>query len=142
MKRSWLWTLTAVLAIAALSYAAFVILRPPAMPPGFQYGSGHIEGTQVRLAAEVGGRILQQSLAEGRRVAHGQHLVVVDHELGRDMLKWLSRLSPLRYHMEILQGVFLKGSGWRELWPQAVALLAIGSTLFALAAATFRRRLL
>lgn len=57
------------------------------------------------------------------------------------LLQWLSRLSPLRYYMEILQGVFLKGSGWREMWQQAVALLAIGSTLFALAAATFRRRL-
>lgn len=57
-------------------------------------------------------------------------------------LQWVSRLSPLRYYMEILQGVFLKGSGWRELWPQAVALLAIGSALFALASATFRRRLL
>lgn len=56
-------------------------------------------------------------------------------------LQWLSMLSPLRYYMEIVQGVFLKGSGWRELWPQAVALLAIGSTLFALATATFRRRL-
>lgn len=87
MKRAWLWTLVAVLAIAALSYAAFVILRPAAMPPGFQYGSGHIEGTQVKLAAEVGGRILQQSLAEGSRVTRGQRLVVVDPELGRDMLR-------------------------------------------------------
>lgn len=56
-------------------------------------------------------------------------------------LQRLSLLSPLRYYMEIMQGVFLKSSGWRELWPQALALLAIGSALFALAAATFRRRL-
>lgn len=84
MKRSWLWTLVAVLAIAALSYTAFVILRPPAMPPGFQYGSGHIEGTQVKFAPEVGGRILQQPLAEGSRATRGQRLMVVDPKLGRD----------------------------------------------------------
>lgn len=87
MKRTWLWTLAAVLATTALSYVAFVILRPPTMPPGFQYGNGHIEGTQVRLAAEVGGRILQQSLAEGSRVSRGQRLVVVDPTLGRDALR-------------------------------------------------------
>ena len=56
-------------------------------------------------------------------------------------LQWLSHLSPLRYYMEMLQGVFLKGSGWRELWPQGLTLLVIGATLFTLAAATFRRRL-
>jgi ABC-2 type transport system permease protein len=53
----------------------------------------------------------------------------------------LSRASPLRYYMEILQGVFLKGVGWTELWPQALVLLAIGAALFAAAAAVFRRRL-
>ena len=57
-------------------------------------------------------------------------------------LQGLSYVSPLRYHMEVMQGVFLKGSGWRELWPQAVALLVIGSALFALAASTFRRRMM
>jgi len=57
------------------------------------------------------------------------------------VIQTLTRVIPARYYVSILKGVFLKGSGWRELWPQAVALLAIGSTLFALAAATFRRRL-
>lgn len=87
MKRSWLWTLAILLAVVALSYTAFLILRPPVLPPGFQYGSGHIEGTQVKLAAEVGGRVLEQSLVEGIRVTRGQRLVVIDPELGRDVLR-------------------------------------------------------
>jgi ABC-2 type transport system permease protein len=49
-------------------------------------------------------------------------------------------VSPLRYFMEILLGVFLKGAGWAELWPEAVALAIIGGVLFALSLLAFRRR--
>ena len=56
-------------------------------------------------------------------------------------MQTLSLASPLRYYMEIVQGVFLKGAGWAELWPKALALLVIGATLFAASAAVFRRRL-
>lgn len=55
-------------------------------------------------------------------------------------LQALSLLSPLRYYMDILLGVFLKGAGWRELWPQSLALAAIATALFAGALVTFRRR--
>lgn len=57
-------------------------------------------------------------------------------------LQAASLLSPLRYYMEILLGVFLKGAGLIELWPQALAMLAIGLALFAAAAVVFRRQLL
>lgn len=56
-------------------------------------------------------------------------------------LQALSYLSPLRYFMDIILGVFLKGAGWAELWPQALALLAMGTVLFASAAVAFRRRI-
>ncbi len=56
-------------------------------------------------------------------------------------LQALSYLSPLRYFMDIILGVFLKGAGWAELWPQALALLTIGTVLFASAAVAFRRRI-
>ena len=55
------------------------------------------------------------------------------------LMQWLSLGSPMRYYLEILQGVFLKGAGLDVLWPQALALLAIGLVLFALAAFAFRR---
>lgn len=56
-------------------------------------------------------------------------------------LQTLSLASPLRYFMEILLAVFLKGAGWAELWPEALALAAIGGVLFALSLAAFRRHL-
>lgn len=56
-----------------------------------------------------------------------------------DVLQKLSLLSPLRYYMEIILGVFLKGAGASELWPQALALLGIGAALFAVSAAVFKR---
>jgi ABC-2 type transport system permease protein len=44
-------------------------------------------------------------------------------------LQVISFMSPLRYYMEIALGIFLKGVGWSVLWPQFVALAAIGSLL-------------
>ncbi|HEY5567092.1 MAG TPA: ABC transporter permease [Gammaproteobacteria bacterium] len=55
-------------------------------------------------------------------------------------LQAASLASPLRYFMDIALGVFLKGAGWAELWPQAVALAVIGSILFMLSLLVFRRR--
>lgn len=56
-------------------------------------------------------------------------------------LQALSQASPLRHYFEILLGVFLKGAGMAELWPQAVALLIIGVPLFAGGLLMFRRRI-
>lgn len=53
----------------------------------------------------------------------------------------LSRLSPLRCYMDVVFGVFLKGAGIAELWPQALALLVIGVSLFAVAMKVFRMQL-
>ncbi|NQD37968.1 ABC transporter permease [Permianibacter sp. IMCC34836] len=55
-------------------------------------------------------------------------------------LQHLSLLSPLRYYMDMLLAIFLKGAGWRELWPQTIALLALGGSLFTLSLWQFRRR--
>jgi ABC-2 type transport system permease protein len=56
------------------------------------------------------------------------------------ILQTVSLASPLRHYMEIILGVFLKGAGIAELWPQALALLAIGTVLLTAAALAFRRR--
>jgi len=55
-------------------------------------------------------------------------------------LQTLSLGSPLRYYMDVILGIFLKGVGIRELWPQTLALAGIGALLFAIAAAVFRRQ--
>lgn len=57
------------------------------------------------------------------------------------LFQHVSLLIPVRYYAVILRGIFLKGSGWGVLWPQALALLAIGSVVIALAALRFRKRL-
>jgi ABC-2 type transport system permease protein len=53
----------------------------------------------------------------------------------------VSVIIPVRYYAVILRGIFLKGSGLDVLWPQAAALLAIGTTVIVLAALRFRKRL-
>jgi ABC-2 type transport system permease protein len=56
-------------------------------------------------------------------------------------IQYITYLIPLRYFIVIIRGVFLKGIGIHELWPQAVALLAFGVTIFTLSVMRFRKRL-
>lgn len=51
----------------------------------------------------------------------------------------ITYLVPLRYFMEIIRGIFLKGVGFDALWPQILALVVIGVTVFTLAVFRFRR---
>lgn len=86
INRSWIWTLIVVLAIAGGSFAGFVFLRPPNLPAGFSYGSGHIEGTEVKIASEAGGRVVTQVLIEGQAVKKNDRLVTIDAQISRDQL--------------------------------------------------------
>lgn len=54
-------------------------------------------------------------------------------------LQWAAEASPLLHYLEITLGIYLKGIGWQELWPHALALAVIGLPLFVLAATIFRR---
>jgi len=56
-------------------------------------------------------------------------------------VQWLTYLNPLRYCMEIVRGVFLKGSGAGDLWPQLSALAGMGVVIVALSARRFHKRL-
>ena len=52
------------------------------------------------------------------------------------MPAWIRPITyviPLRYYLVIVRGIFLKGVGLETLWPQALALLAWGLTILALA---------
>ena len=55
-------------------------------------------------------------------------------------LQYLSLLSPLRYYMDIIIGIFLKGAGLAVLWDEALALVVIGIPLFLSSLWVFRRR--
>jgi ABC-2 type transport system permease protein len=48
---------------------------------------------------------------------------------------------PLMYYTHIIRGIFLKGSGFDVLWPDAAALLVIGATVLVLASLRFRKSL-
>ncbi len=52
-----------------------------------------------------------------------------------------STIIPVRYYANILRGIFLKGSGIDVLWPDALALLIIGTTVLTLASLRFRKSL-
>jgi len=54
-------------------------------------------------------------------------------------LQTASLASPVRHYLDVMLGLFLKGSGLAVLWPHALALVAIGAPLFAMAALIFRR---
>ena len=57
-------------------------------------------------------------------------------------LQAAARLSPMRYYVESLPAIVLKGAGIDLLWKQLLWLLGLGAALFALASVVFRRRLL
>jgi ABC-2 type transport system permease protein len=48
---------------------------------------------------------------------------------------------PVRYYANIIRGIFLRGSGLAVLWPDAFALLGIGTLLLTLASRRFRKSL-
>jgi ABC-2 type transport system permease protein len=56
-------------------------------------------------------------------------------------IQYLSLLNPVRYFIEIVRGLFLKGSGVSVLWPQMLALAIFGVTILSLSAMRFRKRL-
>jgi len=53
----------------------------------------------------------------------------------------LSYLNPVRYFMEIVRGIFLKGSGVSALWPQMLVLGVYGVAILGLSAWRFQKRL-
>jgi len=57
------------------------------------------------------------------------------------VVQYLTYLNPLRYFMEIVRGVFLKGAGPAVLWPQMLALAVYGTAVLGLSAARFRKKL-
>lgn len=48
---------------------------------------------------------------------------------------------PLRYYSNVIRGIFLKGAGLETLWRECVILAAMGTSLLAVAALRFRKRL-
>jgi len=56
-------------------------------------------------------------------------------------VQYLTYLNPLRYFIEIVRGLFLKGVGADVLWPQMTALAIFGVSVLTLSALRFRKKL-
>lgn len=56
-------------------------------------------------------------------------------------IQYLTYLNPVRYFLEVVRGIFLKGAGLDVLWPQLLAMLVFGSTILLLSAARFHKKL-
>jgi len=117
-RRAWIVAPLIVALLAAGSYGLFVYLSPSPMPQGFLYGNGHIEGTEVRVASEVTGRILESRLVEGKSIGAGDLLVRVDDTdlrlqlaqiqaekgaLEQQRLRLERELGPARHHLSTAQ---------------------------------------
>ena len=58
-----------------------------------------------------------------------------------EFLQPLTLISPVRYFMDICMGIFLKGTGFAELWPAAASMAAIGAVLYLIAGWRFNHNL-
>jgi ABC-2 type transport system permease protein len=56
-------------------------------------------------------------------------------------LQYLTYLSPLRYFLVVLRGTYLKGVGMEILWPQMLAMAALGISLLIIAILRFHKAL-
>ncbi len=58
-----------------------------------------------------------------------------------DFMQWLTYLDPLRYFLEVLRGVYLKGVGLDVLWPQMSSMGALAVLMLTVSVGRFRKSL-
>jgi ABC-2 type transport system permease protein len=56
-------------------------------------------------------------------------------------IQYITYIIPMRYFLEIVRGIFLKGVGIRILWPQILALLVIGISVLSISSLRFHKKL-
>jgi ABC-2 type transport system permease protein len=64
---------------------------------------------------------------------------VTPRESMPDAVRWLMSLAPTTHFVGLSQAVLFRGAGVATVWPSMLALAGIGSVLFALSLARFRR---
>lgn len=57
------------------------------------------------------------------------------------IVQYLTYLNPIRYFMEVVRGIFLKGNSIDVLWPQMLAMFILGMIIFTLSAMRFHKRM-
>ncbi len=56
-------------------------------------------------------------------------------------MQWLSNINPMTHYLIVVRGTFLKGVGLSVLWPQMLALAALGFALLTISVLRFRKSL-
>ena len=56
-------------------------------------------------------------------------------------VQWFTYINPMRYFLEIVRGIFLKGSGFDTLWPELLALGVFGVTILWITVLRFHKHL-
>ena len=54
-------------------------------------------------------------------------------------VQWITMINPLRYFLVIIRGIFLKGTGFSELWQQMAALAALGILFLTFSVSRFKK---
>ena len=54
-------------------------------------------------------------------------------------VQWITMINPLRYFLVIIRGIFLKGTGFAELWQQMAALAALGILFLTFSVSRFKK---
>jgi ABC-2 type transport system permease protein len=57
-----------------------------------------------------------------------------------ESIQYFTYINPVRYFVEIVRAIFLKGSGLAELKEQLFALLIIGLSVMSISVLRFRKR--
>jgi ABC-2 type transport system permease protein len=57
------------------------------------------------------------------------------------VIQYLTLLNPVRYFVDIVRGVFLRGAGLEVLWPQLLGLGLFGSAVLTLSVLRFHKKL-
>lgn len=70
--------MTSLKPLSAVALLAFAAACAPAADPNQLRVSGHVEATEVRLAPEMGGRVLSLDVKEGDRVQAGATILTLD----------------------------------------------------------------
>jgi ABC-2 type transport system permease protein len=57
------------------------------------------------------------------------------------LAQYFTYLNPVRYFVEIVRAIFLKGAGIETLWPQMAALAVFGVTILTMSVLRFHKKL-
>ncbi|MCC6443027.1 MAG: ABC transporter permease [Armatimonadetes bacterium] len=57
------------------------------------------------------------------------------------LIQYMTYLIPLRYFLNIIRGIFLKGAGFAVLWPDILPLLLFGIAILTLSSLRFHKRM-